>query len=145
MPYWRLYYHIVWATDERQPLIETWIEDGLFRIIGDKCKDQGGLVYAINGMPDHVHVIAAAPPAMALSDFVKGLKGSSSRFVHTEFRIPFAWQVGYGIFSVSQRNLGRAIRYVRGQKEHHRSGELIPALERFTSDDDGPRVMPDDR
>jgi REP element-mobilizing transposase RayT len=141
MPYWRLYYHIVWATDERHPLITPEIETRLFRIIGDKCKDQGGQMYVVNGMPDHVHVVVAAPPAMALSNFVKGLKGSSSRFVHTEFRLSFAWQVGYGIFSISQRNLGSAIRYVRDQKEHHRTGNLIAALERLTSEDDGPRIM----
>jgi len=118
------------------------MEGGLFRIIGAKCGGQGGQVYAINGMPDHIHVITAAPPSMALSDFVKGLKGSSSRYIHTEFRIPFAWQTGYGIFSISQNNLGHAIRYVRGQKEHHRSGNLIAALERCTSENDGPQIMP---
>jgi putative transposase len=143
MPYWRLYYHIVWATEDRHPLIEPRIEQGLFRIIGSKCIDQGGKVYAINGMPDHVHVVTAAPPAMALSDYVKGLKGSSSRYVHTEYQMAFAWQVGYGIFSVSQKSLGDAIQYVRGQKEHHRSGNIIPGLERFTSEDDGPSIMPD--
>ena len=119
------------------------MEGGLFRIIGAKCREQGGQAYAINGMPDHIHVIASAPPAMSLSDLVKGLKGSSSRYIHTEFQLPFAWQTGYGIFSISQRGMGRAIAYVRGQKEHHRSGTLIAVLERFTSADDGPRVMPE--
>jgi len=143
MPYWRLYYHIVWATDERRPFIQPDMEGGLFRIIGAKCREQGGQAFAINGMPDHIHVIATAPPAMALSDFVKGLKGSSSRYIHTEFQLPFAWQTGYGIFSISQRGMSRAIAYVRGQKEHHRSGALIAALERFTSADDAPRIMPE--
>lgn len=143
MPYWRLYYHIVWATDAREPLVEPRMEPGIFKIIGAKCKDQGGQIYAINGMPDHIHVIASAPPSLALSDFVKGLKGSSSRYVHTEFQQSFAWQTGYGIFSISQRSMVQAIQYVRRQKEHHRSGTLIPVLERFTSDDDGPRIMPE--
>ena len=141
MPYWRLYYHIVWATQGRAPLIKLEMEDAVYRIIGHKCGDEGGLAYAVNGIEDHVHVVAAVPTTIALADFVKGLKGSSSRFIHTEYEVPFAWQVGYGIFTISERNLPTAIRYVQRQKEHHQAGTLISRLERFTSENDGPRPV----
>ncbi|MBN1310461.1 MAG: IS200/IS605 family transposase [Anaerolineae bacterium] len=144
MAYWRLYCHIVWAVKGRASLIKPEMEDAVYRIIGHKCSDQGGFAYAVNGIEDHVHVVAAVPPTIALSDFVKGLKGSSSRFIHTEYQTPFAWQSGYGIFTVSERNLATAIQYVRHQKEHHKAGTLVACLERFTSEDDGPRLELDD-
>lgn len=140
MAYWRMYYHIVWATQGRAPLIKVEMEDAVYRIIGHKCSDQGGFAYVVNGIEDHIHAVAAMPPTIAPADFVKGLKGSSSRFIHTEYQMPFAWQSGYGIFTISERNLPTAIRYVKNQKEHHQAGTLIARLERFNSEDDGPRL-----
>jgi len=142
MPYWRCYCHIVWATDHREPLISSEMETPIYRIIAHKGNDQGGKVYAVGGMADHIHVIAASPPSIAPAMFIKGLKGASSRFAHTEFQRPFAWQVGYGIFSISQQNLSKAIEYVLNQKQHHGAGTVISAMERFTSEDDGPKIMP---
>lgn len=140
MPYWRLYYHIVWGVKGRAPLILAEIEGAVYRFIGLKCNEQGGLAYAVNGMPDHVHVVAAVPPTIALAEFIKKLKGSSSRFVHTEYQMPFAWQDSYGAFTVSERNLPKVIDYVRHQKEHHHAGTLIPRLEQVTPENNGPHI-----
>jgi putative transposase len=90
-------------------------------------------------MPDHVHVMAAAVPSLSPSVFVQRLKGSSSHFINEEFGIPFAWQEGYGIFSVGERGLDAAIHYVRGQKEHHAAGTTIERLERAAAEDVSPR------
>ncbi len=92
-------------------------------------------------MPDHVHVVAAVPPAVTLPDFVKHLKGGSSRFAHLEFGSPFEWQAGYGIFSISERNLKVAIEYVQRQKAHHAAGTAIARLERTSENDEGPRLI----
>ena len=142
MAYWRLYYHIVWAVKGRAPLISVEIEGSVYRLIAHKCNEQGGLAYVVNGISDHVHVVTAVPPTVALAEFIKKLKGSSSRFVHTEYGLSFAWQSGYGVFTVSERSLPKVIDYVRHQKEHHQSGTLIPRLESFTSEDDGPQPAP---
>jgi putative transposase len=139
MPYWRLFYHIVWATKSRLPLLTPDAETQVYRIVGAKCDDLGAVLYAANGMPDHTHVVVAVPPRIALSAFVGQLKGSSSHFINTELDTAFAWQAGYGVFTVSARNLDRAIDYVRRQKEHHKAGTIIPALERFMDTEDGPR------
>ncbi len=146
MPYWRLYYHIVWATKERQSFLTPEIEAVLYPIIGAKCSEKRGQPFAVNGMPDHVHLITTVPPSVALSDFVKHVKGASSHVIAEKFDMPFAWQRGYGVFTISQRNLEQALAYVRRQKEHHQAGSVIAALERVSDEDDGPRLQrpPDD-
>ena len=138
MPYWRSFFHLVWATKGRAPLLTAEIEQGVYAHIKHKANAQGGIPYAVNGMPDHVHVVTAIPPSMAVADFVKNLKGASSRYVHLEYGVPFAWQTGYGVFSVDGRGMKDVMAYVERQKQHHADGTLITWLERSTADSDGP-------
>jgi len=139
MPYWRLFYHIVWTTKGRMPFLQPSIEQALYPVLIGKCNDLRACeALAINGMPDHVHMIASVPPAMSLASFVKHLKGTSSRFIRTSMDVRFEWQTGYSVFSISERNLKPAVLYVRNQKEHHAAGSLIPRLEYVTVDDQGP-------
>src|SRR5574341_2081240 len=84
VPYWRGWYHLVWAVKNREPLLTPEIERRIYGLLDHKCQENGGVLYAANGMPDHTHVIAAIPPSMAVSTFVKHLKGSSSRLIRTE-------------------------------------------------------------
>ena len=130
MPYWKLYYHFVWATKERQHLITPEVEGFLFGAIVEKCQEKSAQAYAVNGMPDHVHLVAAVPPSIALADFVKHIKGASSYAMSARFDMTFGWQRGYAVFSISQRALPQAVDYVQRQKEHHEAGTIIAALER---------------
>lgn len=138
MAYWRLYYHLVWATAKRQPLLTPDIEAIIHAYLVEKARFQEGHCYAINGMPDHVHLIVAIPPKIAVAEFVKNLKGSSSRHMHLEHRRPFEWQAGYSVFSLSSRNITDAVAYVIHQKEHHAQGKTFPVLEQFGEFEDGP-------
>lgn len=130
MPYWRLFYHLVWATKERTPFITPEIEAPLFRIIINRSDRLHAPILAVNGMPDHVHVVASVPPTIALSEYVQQLKGASSRFIGAELGEQFAWQKGYSIFSLSERSLSQAVAYVERQKERHRNGTVIARLEK---------------
>jgi REP element-mobilizing transposase RayT len=141
MPYWRLFYHIVWTTRDRHPWITANIEDFAYRVLTSKCEEKVGQVFAINGLPDHIHVVTSIPPSISVASFVKHIKGASSYAICAEFDMPFAWRRGYGAFSISERNLQKAIEYVVRQKEHHNNGTVIAALERTTEDDKG--VRPD--
>ena len=86
VPYWRLYYHFVWATKGRDPLIQTSLEKRLHGAISAKA---GALVHAVGGTDDHVHVGTSVPPSLALSHFVGQLKGSRSHLVRSELALPF--------------------------------------------------------
>jgi putative transposase len=140
--FWRLYYHFVWSTKERSALIKPVIEADLYGYMIGKGVALGAIIHAIGGVEDHVHLVASVPPSLALSDFVKGVKGSSSHHInHGVARLPytFAWQGGYGVFSLAGKQLGRTVDYVVNQKEHHRYGTLIDVLEREDQDDDCPQ------
>lgn len=131
MTYWRLFYHLVWATKNRERLIQPTFEDRLYAYIVHKAEELEVFVYAINGWYDHVHLVVAIPPKHAVSQVVKHLKGSSSHELNLPggADYPFAWQRGYGVLSLGERQLPHAETYVREQKIHHARGTMNAWLE----------------
>ena len=77
MPYYRLFYHIVWTTQDRLPLIKVEFEVSLHNVIAAKAKNLGALVYAVGGIEDHIHLAATVPPKIALADFIGQIKENS--------------------------------------------------------------------
>jgi REP element-mobilizing transposase RayT len=146
MPFWRSYYHLIWATKDRVPLIQPAIERRLFPYLISKARESKSNVYAINGWTDHVHLVASIPPSYAVADVVKSLKGASSHFLNHEVGLQahFAWQRGYGVLTVGERQRPIAEEYVRRQKEHHQRETTIAWLERVDEFDDGPPDVDDD-
>jgi putative transposase len=135
MPYWKLYYHFVWGTKGRLPLIEADLEPAIYRAIAAKIQEIGGFVHAIGGTLDHVHVAVSVPPKVALSKFVGDVKGNSSHFVNHVLKpnFEFHWQEEYGVLSFGENNLPTVVRYIHNQKQHHAEGTLIAAMERDDS------------
>jgi putative transposase len=140
MALWRLFYHIVWATRDREPLINPAVEMTVYGYIIGKANALGGIPHAIGGIADHLHVVVSIPPAVAISTFVKGLKGSSAHYLNQRYQNnqTFGWQRGYGVFSLGQLQLEMAVEYVLRQKEHHAAGSLIASLEQEPPVDDLP-------
>jgi putative transposase len=133
MSLWQLYYHFVWATKDRLPLISPDKESHLYDFIIGKSDSLGAIVYAINGTDNHIHLVASVPPTIALSEFIKRIKGSSSHDWNQNLAIAgnaFAWQGGYGVFSFGQKQLDWAIAYVQNQKIHHQNGSIVLSLEK---------------
>ncbi|TAK32791.1 MAG: IS200/IS605 family transposase [Chloroflexota bacterium] len=135
MSYWRLFYHIVWATRNREPLIGAEVAADLYQVIAGKATQLGAIVHAVGGIEDHVHVATSVPPKLALSEFIGQLKGSSAHLANHKLALPvtFAWQAEYGVLSFDGKQLARIIAYVQEQKQHHAQGTLIPVLERSAS------------
>lgn len=141
MAFWRLYYHLVWATKERQRLITPAREPGLYGYIIGKAGSLGCIIYAIGGIEDHIHLITSIPPSLSIADFVKHIKGSSAHQFNQDSpptSAKFSWQRGYGVFSLGGKQLDEAIAYVSNQKQHHSQGTAIPSLERDNYEDDAP-------
>ena len=126
-----LYLHIVWATWDRQPLITPDIERRLFRNMESQALEMGCTILAINGMPDHVHMVLSFPSTIKIADLLKQIKGVSSHFANETLQpgSPFKWQGSYGAFTVSRWDLDRVVSYVKRQKEHHKLNELFPEWE----------------
>src|SRR5215211_4624048 len=131
MPYWKLFYHAVWSTKNRLPLIDPAWESDLYGYIWGKATALECIPHAINGMPDHIHVVISIPPKLSVATLIGRLKGSSSHRVNEIFVSynSFAWQSEYGVFSVSEKALPRIVEYVKNQKRHHLENRLLDPLE----------------
>ena len=136
MTYWRLFYHIVWATKGREPLISPDLEPDLMRVIVGKAQALGAMVHAMGGIENHVHLAVSIPPRIAVSEFVAQLKGSSSHFVNHRhgWTTPFAWQPEYGVLSFDARKLDDIVKYIRNQRQHHQDRSTFPVLERVSAE-----------
>jgi REP element-mobilizing transposase RayT len=112
-------------------LIEPQFEQTLYRVRGAKVTDLEGIVHAIGGVRDHVHLAASVPPKFALSTFIGQIKASAAHFVNHEIRpgYGFYWQDEYGVVSFGERQLGWVVRYVHDQALHHAQGSAIGRLE----------------
>ena len=134
MPYWRLFYHIVWGTKGRSELIGPAWEADLHGYIWGKATALECIPHAIGGMPDHVHVAISIPPKQSVATVIGQLKGSSSHHVNENYTDgSFAWQAEYGVVSFSEKALATIVDYVKNQKKHHSQGTIKTALENLTS------------
>ena len=141
MALWRLYYHLVWATKERQPLILPDKEADLYNYIIGKADSFKSIVHAIGGIENHIHIVVSIPPNLSIADFVKNIKGGSAYyFNHNLSRSSdkFGWQEGYGVFSLGGKQLEQAVNYANNQKEHHLNGSAIASLEETNHQEDPP-------
>jgi REP element-mobilizing transposase RayT len=134
MPYWSLYYHFVWSVKYRLPHILPSFEKQLHGAVAAKAIELGGVVHAVGGMEDHLHLAVSAPPKISLSRFVGEIKGNSSHFVNhvIEPDLEFYWQEEYGVVSFGEKDLSYVVRYVHNQRNHHCNGTEIDKLEMFS-------------
>ncbi len=133
MTYWRLHYHLIWATFERQPTITPDREKIIYGVIYTKAKELQLIVHAVGAVEDHIHVVVSIPPKLAVSDCVRHLKGASAYALNQQpaSATKFKWQEGYGALSVSQALLDSVIAYAKRQKEHHRERSIRPVYEQM--------------
>jgi putative transposase len=136
MAFWRTYYHLVWATTSRQPLITPDRESILYGYMIGKSDAIGCIIHAVGGVSDHVHLVASIPPKLSVADFVKTIKGSSSHHLNhlSTSSLKFGWQDGYGVFTLGSKQLEQAIAYVAHQKAHHQQKTVIPAMEHIAAE-----------
>ncbi|MFN8358813.1 MAG: IS200/IS605 family transposase [Candidatus Kapaibacterium sp.] len=118
----QIYIHIVFAVKGRANLIQNQWKDELYKYICGIVNNNHQKVYSINGMPDHVHILISIKPNCLLSDFVRDIKASSSKWINSKniIRGKFQWQEGFGAFSVSQSQVDKVIAYIENQEQHHK-------------------------
>ena len=138
MPYWQLFYHLIWATKLREPLMTPAVAPEIYGFLRSKAIGLGATVFAINGVADHVHMVVAIPPRLAVATFIGQVKGVASAKVNKAglTETPFYWQEEYGVFSFDAKRLPNVIAYVEHQQQHHAEQTAIRVLER-TEDQEG--------
>ena len=129
--YQSIFYHIVFGVKNRLPLISADFRQDLWRMIGATCDKHDMRALAVGGTADHVHVLLTTRASTTVSSAVKIIKGSSSKWIndlHVPDRI-FAWQSGYGVFTVSLSRTQAVARYIQNQEKHHEAMSIDRELE----------------
>lgn len=138
MTFWRAFYHLIWSTKHRSPVIDERVESIVRRSIYGIADEHSSKVWAIGMMPDHVHVAISIPPKNAVSKVVNDIKGTTSHLLghqyHNEHNPWPGWQSEYGMVTFSERSLQQVIDYVDHQREHHAANTLLGTYEREERD-----------
>ena len=136
MPFWKCFYHAIWSTYGRAPIITSAMERVIFEAIEAKTYTIDGTIYAINGVEDHIHVAVSFPPHVSGAEWVRIVKGLSAHNVNESFpnlETRFQWQKGYGLLTFGANTLPDVVRYIEQQKTYHANKSLNAYLEQ--SDD----------
>ena len=132
----KLFFHVVFSTKDRRPLITPQIQDELYNYIGGIIRGERGSLIEVGGARDHVHLLLRMSSDISLADMVRRIKANSNRWANRRFerQYRFGWQVGYSAFSVSESGVPQVRRYIQNQEKHHRRAsfrdELVALLER---------------
>ncbi len=131
--YTKLWLHVVFSTKYRAPLIHPSIEGLVYGYLSQQLTEQGCIVKVINGMPDHVHLLFTQNHKLSVADTIKQIKGSSSHWINQQdiIKEKFAWQMGYGAFSVSESQVDKVFNYIVTQKEHHSTKPFLQEYDEF--------------
>jgi REP element-mobilizing transposase RayT len=134
--YTSLHYHAVFSTKNREPWIPRVNEERVWAYIAGIAQNHRLKPLRIGGVEDHLHVLFGMPPTVSVSEALKSIKGGSSAWIKEN--VPgcrgFAWQDGYGAFTVSKSQISEVEAYITSQREHHRyktfQEEYLALLER---------------
>ena len=118
-----VYLHVVFSTKNREPRLTPNFTPRVYEYLGGVAHGNGCRLLTAGGIADHVHLLVSLGRPITIADLVKQVKAASSRWVDDTFaeRREFAWQAGYGAFSVSPSQLKVVTRYIANQEEHRRT------------------------
>lgn len=125
--YTQIHIHVIFAVQNREYLISSKWKDDLYKYITGIVENNKHKMLAINGMPDHVHVLIGLRPSQSLSELMQDIKGCSSKWINEEGFVngKFYWQEGYGAFSYKKNDLPYVIDYINNQESHHIKKTLV--------------------
>ena len=123
--------HAIWSTKERRPLISDDGRAGLHGYMAGVLKNLESPALIINSVPDHAHILCQLSKNLAACKLVEEVKKSSSKWMKEQGVLDFAWQNGYGVFSVSQSNVDAVRNYIEGQAEHHKTNDFKAEFREF--------------
>ena len=112
--------HAIWSTKDRRPIIRDDVRAGLHGYMAGILKNLESPALIINSVADHVHILCQLSKNIAACKLVEEVKKNSTKWMKAKGALDFAWQNGYGVFSVSQSNVDEVRKYIDGQAEHHK-------------------------
>ena len=131
--YHKIWLHLIWSTKDRQPLMRKGIRRKIYAHILEHAARNDINVDTINGIPDHLHCLIGLHPTQSPAKVVNLLKGESSNWINKNnfLNTKFAWQDGYGVFSIGTSQVPRIRRYILQQPEHHKKVTYQEEVQKF--------------
>ena len=131
--YTKIHIQMIFAVQDRNCVIRKSWKEELFKYMTGIIQNHDHKVLAINGMPDHVHILVGMRPTQSLSGLMQDIKGDSSKWINQKRFVKgkFYWQDGYGAFSHSKSHVDEVIDYVKNQEEHHRKKSFMEEYRMF--------------
>ncbi len=140
--YSQLFVHSIFAVKHRKCVFKASLRPTAFAIIGQQIKDTGCKSLIVNGVEDHVHCLFNLPPKYSTSEIIQKIKAKSSQdFNHLNlFDSKFNWQIGFGAFTLSFKELDKTYKYIEHQEAHLKkesfSDEYLRILKKYDIDYD---------
>ena len=123
--------HMVFSTKARRPLITPETRSDVFAYLGGIIREMDGTALIVGGMSDHVHLLIRLRPVHAVAEIGRVLKANSSRWIREKWNRKFAWQNGYGAFSVSESNVSGGYAVYRQPGRASQEGDVPAGICRF--------------
>ena len=140
--YTQIHIHFIFVVKYRERTIQIIWKDNLYKYITGIVQTQKHKLLAINGMPDHIHLLIGMRPHHSVSELIQDIKGCSSKWINDQKLAngKFEWQAGYGAFSYAASQINDVIHYINNQQKHHHQvtfhEEYILFLQKFKVDYD---------
>ncbi|WP_296685276.1 IS200/IS605 family transposase [Flavobacterium sp.] len=147
--YTKIHLQFVFAVKYRKGLIHSSFKEELYQYISGIIKAHNHKLLAINGMPDHLHILVGMRPSQSVSDLMQDIKANSSKWINEKkfLKVKFEWQEGYGAFSYSKSHVQNVIKYIQNQEKRHQvktfNEEYLDFLNAFEIDYDERYVFKD--
>lgn len=125
--YTQILYHIVFATKNRERVLDKPRREELFRCMWGIIKNHNCHLFRLNGVGDHVHILTSVHQTVCVAEIVKAIKVGSVKWINENKIFPQFdhWQEGYGAFTHSVRERDVLIEYIKNQEEHHRRVDFL--------------------
>lgn len=136
--FWRCYYHLVWTTKKRAPILSSDVETKVFGLIREKSVELATPLIAVGGTSDHIHIAVSIPPRLSVSEWVRTIKGFTAfemNKLYPDRSDRFQWQGGYGVLTFGERQITFVTDYIHNQKQHHADKTLYAGLEDVGTED----------
>ena len=137
MSYHQVYYHIVFSTKNRVPVLHQKRRRELYNYVWGTLRNKKSHLYRIGGTEDHVHILTSIHSTVCCATLVRDLKTSCTSWIRNERIYPEfpGWQREYGAFTKAHSHRNRIIQYIKNQNEHHKSETFSEEFKRLLKED----------
>ncbi|RNC79499.1 MAG: IS200/IS605 family transposase [Balneola sp.] len=134
-----IWIHVVFSTKDRIPFLSWGIRGELCQWVKKQSRKHGIYVDVVNGVKDHIHLLIKLKTTQNVAEVMSFIKGGSSKWLNERYnwKEGFAWQQGYGVFSVSQNEIKRVRAYIFNQEKHHKTESYSSEIKKLVRKNSG--------